>query len=235
MEQSEKDRMMEKVLRKIIAFVVVLAIMIPLVSPRVFAETAVTISGGDNVKGGDTFTVAVTFGSGEVGRVDAQLLYDTDKLTYLSGGSSSGNTGYIQLKDAGTEGSITFNIEFQAITEGDATLEVTTNEMYDLDEMYLDTPSSSKSITISGNAEEEEMITETASPDEPVETTELTGVDEKPEEETDDSSSINLIFIFGAVVLVILIVIIAVVLAARKKGRNDRKPGDYDSDDIEKW
>lgn len=225
MEQEEKENITERILRRVIAIVVVMAFMVPFLSPRVFAETSITISSGDHVKGGDTFTVAVTFGSGSVGRVDAQMLYDTDMLTYVSGGSSSGNTGYIQLKNAGTEGSITFNIEFQALTEGDVTLEVTTNEMYDLDEMYLDTPSAAKTITIEGDAEEEVLITETTSPEEPEETTQLIGVDEKPAEdgvsEENGINNINLIFIFGAVVLVILIVIIAVLLAARKKGNKE--------------
>lgn len=225
MEQNERERLTEKVLRKIIAFVVVMTFIIPLISPSVFAETSITISSGDHVKGGETFTVAVTFGGGSVGRVDAQLLYDTDMLTYVSGGSSSGNTGYIQLKNAGTEGSITFNLEFQAVTEGETALEVTTNEMYDLDEMYLDTPSATKTIAIEGNAEEEVLITETTSPDEPVETTELVGVDEKPAEESEEegNGNINLLFIFGAVVLVILIVIVAVLLATRKKGNNKKE------------
>ncbi len=222
MGQEEKENITERILRRAIAIVVVMAFMVPFLSPKVFAETPITISSSDHVKGGDTFTVAVTFGSGSVGRVDAQMLYDTDMLTYVSGGSSSGNTGYIQLKNSGTEGSITFNIEFQALTEGDVTLEVTTNEMYDLDEMYIDTPSATKAITIEGDAEEEVLITETTSPEEPEETTQLIGVDEKPTEaevnEENGFNNINLVFIFVAVVLVILIVIIAVLLASRKKG-----------------
>lgn len=141
-------------------------------APEVFAASSVTISGGDSVKGGDSFTVAVTFGGGSVGRVDGQLTYDTDKLTYISGGSSSGNTGYIQLKKAGIDGSVTFNIEFQAVSDGSTSLEVTTNEIYNLDEVYTgETPSASKTISISGAAAAEDLITQTTSPEEPVEAT----------------------------------------------------------------
>ena len=99
----EKDNCIVRVLRVLIALVIVISLVIPLISPSVFAASSVSISGGDNVKGGDTFTVAVVFSGGDVGRVDAQMTYDTDQLSYISGGTSKGNTGYIQLKNAGTE------------------------------------------------------------------------------------------------------------------------------------
>ena len=42
-----------------------------------------------------------------------------------------------------------FNIEFQAISEGDTVLEVTTRELYDLNEAYIgETPSASKTVSI---------------------------------------------------------------------------------------
>ena len=222
---NEHENLIERVLRIAIIAVVVISMIVPVIAPRVFAASSVTISGGDNVKGGDTFTVAVTFGGGNVGRVDGQLTYDTDKLTYLSGGSSSGNSGYIQLSSAGTDGSITFNIEFQAISEGTTDLEVTTNNMYDLD----DNVSGSKSISISGAAASEEIITQTTSPEQPVAETELIGVDEK----TDDDNGavdLNMILIIAAIILVILIVVISVVLGKkRKKG----KKAPMRSDDYE--
>ena len=120
MINTKNDIHIERLLRFLIALVVVFSLAIPVISPGVFAASSVSISGGDNVKGGDTFNVAVTFSGGDVGRVDAQMTYDTDQLTYISGGTSKGNTGYIQLKSAGTEGAIVFNIKFQAISDGSA-------------------------------------------------------------------------------------------------------------------
>ena len=211
---KENDSKMESALRKLIIFVVIAAFMLPLLTPKVFAASSVTISGGDNVKGGDTFTVAVTYGGGSVGRVDGQLTYDTNKLTYLSGGSSSGNTGNIQLKKAGTGEAIVFNIKFQAVAEGSTGLNVTTNEAFNLDEEYIiDSPSTSKTISIAGNANEDELIMETASPDQPGETTEPKGVDEKPEA----SVSPTMILIIAAVIALVLIAIIIVVLMTKKK------------------
>lgn len=221
---KEKDSLLERTLRKIIILIVVMAFVVPLITPNVFAASSVSINGGDNVKGGDTFTLVVAFEGGNIGRVDAYMTYDTNKLTYISGGTSSGNTGYIQLKTAGTEGSIVFNLKFQAVSEGAADLEVVTDEMYDFDDIALDRPSVTKTITISGNAAPEALITETASPEKPVDTTELAGVDEK----TEKSSAVNLnaIFIAAAAVLVIFIVIISVILAKKKKKRaGDAAPG----------
>lgn len=218
----EKDNLAEKVLRMIIAFVVVMAFVVPFLTPNVFAASSVSISGGDNVKGGDTFTVAVTFDGGNIGRVDAYMTYDTNKLTYISGGTSNGNTGYIQLKKAGTDGSIVFNIQFQAVSDGTADLEVTTDEMYDFDDAALENPSATKTITISGNAAPEALVTETTSPDKPVDTTELVGVDEKPE--GSPAVNLNVIFIVAAAILVILIVIISVILAKKKKKNGEPVP-----------
>ena len=213
---KDKENLTECILRKLIVLVAVLALLIPVLSPEVFAASSVTISTGSSVKGGDTFTVAVTFGGGSVGRVDASLSYDTEKLTYISGGSSSGNTGYIQLAQAGTDGSVTFNIKFQAVTDGDTTLSVTTYEMYDLDESYMsEQPSATKTISIAGNAASDQLITETTSPDKPVKETELSGVDEK-QTGTDSGNGILLMIALIAIP-VILIIVIAVILAKKKK------------------
>ena len=216
---KEKENLAECILRKMIITVMVLALLIPIISPKVFAASSVTISGGDNIKGGDTFTVAVTFGGGDIGRVDGSLSYDTEKLTYISGGSSTGNSGYIQLKDASTDGSVTFNIEFQALDEGDTVLQVATREMYDLNEVYMsETPSASKTISISGSAASQQIITQTSSPDQPVAETELKGVDEKPDE---GISGKTLFMVIIIAVPIVLIIIIAIILSKKKKSKDD--------------
>lgn len=220
--KQNKDMIIEKLLRKLIAFVVVMAFMIPLIAPQVFAASSVNISGGDNVKGGDKFTVSVVFDGGNIGRVDAYMNYDTDKLTYISGGSSTGNTGYIQLKKAGTDGSIVFNLQFQAVSSGNTAIEVITNEMYDFDEVALDRPSGSKTISISGDAPSGALVEQTTSPDEPVEATELIGVDEATDGSLGTAGYALIIAI--AVVIIILIVVIIMVLKKKKKPSEPHKP-----------
>ena len=150
---EENDSLTEKLLRKLIIIVVIMALAIPFITPQVFAASTVSIGCSSSVKGGETFTVNVAFGGGSVGRVIAYMNYDASKISYISGGSSTGDTGYIQLNEAGIDGTISFELKFRALKDGDTTLEVITNEIYDLDEMILDDqPSASKTITIAGSA-----------------------------------------------------------------------------------
>jgi len=224
------DNLAESIIRKLIAFVVVMSLAIPLMAPGVFAASAVSITGGESVEGGETFTIGVTFSGGDVGRVDAQMYYDTDYLTYISGGTSAGDTGYIQLKSAGTEGAIVFNIKFQALAEGETELQVTTNEMYDLDEMLMDNPSTSTIINIEGNAEAEEVITEPPE-EEPEEPSSLVGVDERlegseagTETETpfnlDDIDIVKVSIIVAAILFVLILIITS--LTTRKKRKTNK-------------
>lgn len=211
---------MKRIMRRVSRIITAVVLLVSLMAPQAFADATVDMSGGDNVKGGDTFYVAVTFGGGDVGRVDAQLTYDTNKLSYISGGTSSGDVGYVNLNKAGSGGSVTFNIKFQALKDGQTTLSLTTYEMYDLNEQYMsDTPSTSRTITINGNAADAQVITQETSPDKPVEATEPVGVDEM-EPRDGAGSNVTVILIILALVLVLLIVIISIVLAKKKK--NDK-------------
>lgn len=231
---------MKRLLKRFSVIMTAVLMMAAVMTPQVFAAASVSMSGGDSVEGGDTFYVAVTFGGGDVGRVDAQITYDTSKLTYISGGTSTGDAGYINLSKAGTGGSVTFNIKFQALTDGSTTLKLTTFDLYDLDEMPMNEyPSATKTISISGNAGNDEVITQETSPEEPEEPTELMGVDEMEEE---GGANITLILIISAVVLAALIIIIIVVLSKKKRKapspaariRHEEPEPKYDSyqDDI---
>ncbi|MDO5414623.1 MAG: hypothetical protein Q4F78_04070 [Bacillota bacterium] len=206
---------MKKISKKIITISMAAVMLLPLITVQSSAASSVIISGGDSVKGGDTFYVSVTFNGSDIGRVDAGLSYDTDKLTYISGGTSQGNSGYVQLKLAGTGEAITFNLKFQALQEGKTSVDVQTYEMYDLNERYLsDAPSGSKTINIKGNASEDQILVQETSPDKPEKPTELKGVDEMEEEQ---GGNVTWILIIGAVILVALIIVIAVVLTKKKK------------------
>ena len=240
---QKKENIAERVLRKAIAFVVVMALTIPLIAPGVFAASSVYINCSDSVKGGETFTVAVVFSGGDVGRVDAQMTYDTDELTYISGGTSKGDTGFIQLKSAGTEGAIVFNIKFQALTDGDADVEVTTNEMYDLDERAMGTPSAYKTIAIQWDASSDQVTTEPPDEEQPEEPSSLTGVDEKTEDVEEEFVVSDTMIMIASAVLALIIIVICILLGRRKnkkkrktqqrRYRSDRYNDEYD--DIENW
>ncbi len=220
---EKKDQFCDRLLRRIILFLVVAAFAVPLLTPRVFAASSVTISGGDQVKGGETFTVTVTYSGSQIGSVNGGMTYDTSKLNYLSGGSSSGNTGYIQLREMGN-GSISFQIRFQAIGDGSTTLNVSTSEMYDTSDNPLDTPSASKTVKVIGSASSDDVIKETQAETQEATATEETmesGVDEKGDE--GEMTGSYLFLIISAAVLAIIIAVIAAVLI-RKRGGKDKGP-----------
>ena len=196
-------------LKYLAVMVLTLMVIIPSAVP-VSAESSVDITGGDAVTGGETFTVTVTYSGDEIGRVVAGMNYDPTMLTYISGGSSSGNTGYIALKNAGTGEALSFQLKFQALKEGETTISVTTREMYDLAEQYMDNPSGSKVITISGDASEDELVEPSMAPEEDV-TPDTIGVDEK-----EDETNYTMILAIGAAVAAILIIIIAIVIRRKK-------------------
>lgn len=217
---------MRIVSRKIIVLVVSLMMVMPFITVQSNAASSVVISAPDNISGGDTFSVNVIFNGDNIGRVSAGLSYDTDQLTYISGGSSQENSGYVDLNLAGTGEAIAFSLKFQAVKDGQTSLDVETHELYDLDEKYvLERPSASKTITINGSAADNQVVTKETSPDKPVEATEPVGVDEMQPKDNNESngSNVTVILIISALILVLLIVVISVVLAKKKKNDKNNK------------
>lgn len=118
------------------------------------AGSSVVINGSKSVNQGDSFTVTVTFKGDDIGRVDGQMTYDSSVLSYVSGGSSKGDNGYIELADAGTGEELTFNLKFKASGEGTTSLKVTTQGVYNLEEEYIDAPSGAMQVSVNGNETE---------------------------------------------------------------------------------
>lgn len=201
---------MKKIITRLAAIVLAVLIAVPVMTAPAGAATSVAVTGGDNVKGGETFTVTVTYSGGSVGRVVADVSYDNSMLTYISGGSSLGNTGYIELKNAGTGEDIVFNLKFQALKDGETSIKVETREMYDLNENYLDNPSAVKNVTIEGNASDEELVDPEMAPEEEYEPS-LIGVDEK-EDEVDFTMTLAI----GAAVVALLILIIVIIIRRKR-------------------
>lgn len=205
---------MKKIIKKLAVLMLTAMIIVPAASVNTYASSSVDISGGESVKGGEVFTVTVTFDGDDIGRVVGDVTYDTDMLSYISGGSSSGNVGYVELRNAGTGEPLTFNLKFQALKEGSTELTVSASEMYDLGEGYMDTPSAAKTITISGDAAEDEIIEETTEPDDTA-SEENNDVDEKDdmteaESAADESGSLAKYIMYGIGGLVALLVIMLI-------------------------
>ena len=189
----------------------------------VFASPGVTITGGDDVKGGETFTVTVKFSGGDIGRVEGSLTYDTDRLTYISGGHQQRQFRiYYGSARQATGEDITFRIRFQAIADGFTNVDVTTSEVYDLNEKQMSKISGSKTINIVGSASEKDKMEESSDEsDSDVQTvTERRGVDEKPADETGSTTGTTAFLVIAAAVAALLLVI---VIVAMKKSRSRRR------------
>ena len=205
---------MRNILKKIAVIIVAAMIIVPAATFDTYAASTVSVTGGDDVKGGEVFNVTVTFDGDDIGRVVGDITYDTDMLSYISGGSSSGNVGYVELKNAGTGEPLKFELEFQALKEGNTELTVSASEMYDLSEGYMDTPSTTKTVTISGDASEDQIIEETTEPDDTA-VEEKIDVDEKDditeaESAADDSGSLAKYIMYGIGGLVALLIIMLI-------------------------
>ena len=180
----------------------------------VSAASSVKISGGNDVKVGDTFTVNVVFQGDSVGSVSANLKYDKNVLQYVSGGSSSGDTGFVYLEKDVVDEEMSFQIKFKAKDQGHTDISVETYEMYDMDYNYLGAPSANTSIDVAASPVSDQ---ETASSEELTEgeTSPSDTVTAEPEAENSvqETGGFNLWLLGGiAVVLVLLIVLIAVKL-----------------------
>ena len=207
---------MKKIIRKVALFALMAVIVFS--SANTYAASTVTVAGGDKVSGGEVFTVKVTFDGDSIGRVVGDITYDTDMLAYISGGSSSGNVGYVELRNAGTGEPLVFDLKFQALKEGSTELVVSASEMYDLNEGYMDTPSTTKTVTVSGDADEEEIIEETTEADTAADEGE--SVDEKEsigavDTEEDSNGFLAKAIMFGLGILV-LILLIAMLLRRKR-------------------
>lgn len=224
--------MTDRILRRMIIIIMVVAIALPFMSPEIFASSKVNVSGGDNVKVGESFSLTVTYSGGDVGRVDGQLEYDTDSMSYLSGGTSSGDTGYVQLNKAGIDGTITFTLKFKALNSGNPTVYVSTNDMYDLDERAMETPSVSKTINISGvsssqgnkdgsgsqgdSDKDKTLDSGNSNGTEATNITDSSDLSDIRQQETGGINSIMVLLIM-AVIVAVIIAVIAVVLVKKRR------------------
>lgn len=199
----------------------------PMSALQADAGSVISIDTKTDVNVGDTFTVTVAFKGNEIGRVDGQMTYNSSVVSYISGGSSSGDSGYVQLSDAGTGEPIKFTLKFKAIDGGSSKMAVSTNGVYNFDEEYIDAPAASKTISVKGAAEETTEATEET------EATEATDVTEETEPIIDDEgdgtmtlfSSVNPLYkLFALAAGVILVIAIFMILINKnnKKGRHSK-------------
>lgn len=195
-----------------------LVICLTMIQPAAAISAEGEIQTNEGYKVGETFEITVVYTGTEFSRVNGQLEYDTDYIKYLSGGSSTGNSGIVQINDYADEnGQIKFNLKFEGKKAGDTQLRLDTYEIYSINEEYLEVESVEKTITVE-KAEEKETMEEVDSVDSVEEE-----VDHEEEIETEvvedeiqqsDKIPFDTIMIFGAILGVLLL---ALVIATIKK------------------
>lgn len=176
------------------------------------AGSSVVISGSKSVNKGDSFTVTVTFKGDDIGRVDGQMTYDSSVLSYVSGGSSKGDNGYIELADAGTGEELTFNLKFKASGEGTTSLKVTTQGVYNLEEEYIDAPSGAMQISVNGN-ETESTTDETQGQDITDNQDVFIG------DSSSENGSLNLVIIGAVCTAALVIIVLLLIRHSRRRYR----------------
>lgn len=140
--------------KKITAVVLVIALCLIYGTASSFADGGVKITVAPvNASVGDDVIVKVDVVGGSVGRAEAMLEYNTDMLSYVSGGSSSGDNGTVQLKAAGTGEDLSFSLKYKAVGEGESRLEISSAQVYDLDEQLMDCDTSGADVKITGSGD----------------------------------------------------------------------------------
>ena len=221
--------------RRIQIITAVLLLLTMLVPASVFgADSSVSITGGKSAKVGDTVTVAVTYRGDALGYVNGQLTYDNSKMEYLSGGSSQGDAGLVELKEYASDasGKLSFQVKFRAVDSGSVALNLETLETQNLDgDQSMGTPSASRTLRITGsqsaatNPSQEDATTEseTDASTESEETGETQAAESESGESSDtadsgEESDVNFVVV-GVIAAVILILIAIIAIALRRKGK----------------
>lgn len=214
---------MEQFIKKAVVFIIALTFIIPVAALDVFAANEISITGGDAVKSGETFTVNVKFTGGTIGRINGQVTYDVNKISYISGGSSSGDTGYIQLKKAGTGEDLSFSLTFKAVDDGNTDINVSTNEIYDLSERELDAMYETKTVSISSDYESESTTQTEETVQSEMDDSSVISSSSLDSDNSDKESEIDTITVLAIVAAVVIILLVIVGILLRRSSKKRRR------------
>ncbi len=223
---------MRRKMRLCMVAVLLLSALLPAAAFGASSSVSMSVDGSADL--GQTVTVTVTYKGNALGYANGQLTYDNSKLQYLSGGSSQGDAGLVELKAYASDaaGKLPFRVKFKAVGSGNAGLKLETLETQNLDgDQDMGRPSASKTVKIARTSTTEpvEPTRKSTSDETTVETTqaataaaptegETTQTDgQKMEEEQEPAGGISYPWIIGiAAVTLILIVVVAVALKRKK-------------------
>lgn len=207
---------------------VLLALLVP--SVAFAASSSVSVSGG-SAQVGKTVTVTVTYKGSSLGYVNGHLTYDNSKLEYVSGGSSQGDAGLVELKSyAGdASGKISFKVKFKAKASGDVKLSLETLETQNLDgDQSMGNPSAGSTVKITGAAATTEASKESSTSKETTaeETTQPassaaddeSSMDQAQEQQNDETGSgISYPLLIGLAAVILILIALIIWKLRRKK------------------
>ncbi len=190
------------------------------------SEASVSIQ-TSSITVGDTSTVTITYTGSSLGRVIAALEYDNTVISYLGGGDSEGDNGFVSINRASDDGkTIVVSLKFQGISEGNATLYLTTREVYDLYEAAMTVSDTQQKLTVTAKVEEavatqdQEETVDTAASAESTEATEDTEATEEEgiqEQDTVSQETPHTLVLLGALAGVILLALIITLVVRKNK------------------
>lgn len=170
-------------MKKITAVILVMMMLILPAAAFAAGTVGISFSGDNSAFVGEVFAVVVTFSAEEnIAALQAEFTYDEGAIRFLSGGNSAQAEGGVgSISGSGGAQSLSYSLEFRAMTPGETAIEITNVEVIsDETGMMLGSPSGSVDI----------VITE-KSADEPTETPETQEgeTEELPEEQTKEETT----------------------------------------------
>lgn len=145
---------MKKIGKKIGSILLMLCLTVSCFSISAFAADGTIQFSDPSAAAGDQVTVKVKAESGTspIGDVDMTVTYDTSMLKFVSGTNAAGGDGTLQLsaKGDGSASEVSYTLEFTALKEGTATLQVTSSTAYLYNDQTLNLAAGTSTVTIQG-------------------------------------------------------------------------------------
>ena len=136
-------------IKKALSSLILICILCPCISLLVHAASAELFFSDPSTTVGAEVEVKVKLtSSSELASLDATLTYDADMLRFISGDDATGGSGTITLAGVGEGTSIDFVLNFQALKEGTANIEVSQSSGTDSAGSELDITNGSSAVTI---------------------------------------------------------------------------------------
>ncbi len=173
-----------------VVVITVLVLMLGCMSVSAASGDSTLYVSSSSLEVGDSLTVTVTVSAskGYIFGLEGSLSYNPDVLKFISGDSANGSGGtvfIVNVADSEKQESMSFDIEFEAISNGDSDLAFSTSSTYTPDLEEFSTSGCSTSISVSKPAPPQEPEEPEDEPEEPAEEPE-----DEPEEEPVDEPEV---------------------------------------------